>query len=551
MTKFMNRFILPKEWLKNFMNNDGKKNNNIGSIKNSVFLNTKKNRLKKDLDMEKIVVVVYEIMEAIIYLEFEIDYLIKIDYDSKNDSFDFNDINILDPSKFNRFDPDYKQIFIDQGYTEPHNSKKKINLFESTHELLNSKEDKKSDPNIRRVKSGKIRKINIKEDNKESNNLKGKKNNIKKIDTKNGIKNTEEENEENLDELCTGEKMHNISYNFTTSKKKEIKDDFIIINKNNNNIKDKEENIIKQINLKNEKEKEKEELEEDKIEENEIKEEFKNYFFNENQTMNNLTNYKGESIKPVGLINPSIYCFMICILQSLLSIPELNFFFLSKIYLFSGLFNKDNDLNLDKNNIEDNYPICTSYHTFIKIYLLSKKSYIQIPKNLFRICNKLLGGMRMHDSQEFFVCFLEALQQELNPPNKNKNKKTEKNKKNEISNKMDEKWIDYRKKNNSFIDSLFTGLMRSTVECKSCKHKSITYDPFIDLNISINKYKSLEKCLKQYFENEKIDCEYKCDNCKQISKVSIFIINYIFLIFYLGHKKIRYNDSTSYFNYSI
>jgi ubiquitin C-terminal hydrolase len=128
--------------------------------------------------------------------------------------------------------------------------------------------------------------------------------------------------------------------------------------------------------------------------------------------------------------------------------------------------------------------------------------------------------MRMHDSQEFFVCFLEAMQQELNPSNKDKNKKTEKNKKNEVINKMDEKWIDYRKKNNSFIDSLFTGLMRSTVECKSCKHISITYDPFIDLNVSINKYKNLEKCLKQYFEPEKIDCEYKCDNCKQISKVS-------------------------------
>jgi ubiquitin C-terminal hydrolase len=235
----------------------------------------------------------------------------------------------------------------------------------------------------------------------------------------------------------------------------------------------------------------------------------------------NLSNYKGESIKTVGLINPSIYCFMISILQSLISIPELNFFFLSKIYLISSLYNNDNNDNLDEDNLEDNYPICKSYQTFIKIYLLSKKNYIQIPRNLFRICNKLLGGMRMHDSQEFFVCFLEAMQQELNPQNKNKNKKIEKNKKEEeVANKMEEKWIAYRKKNNSFIDSLFTGLMRSTVECKSCKHRSITYDPFIDLNVSINKYKNLEKCLKQYFEPEKIDCEYKCDNCKQISKVS-------------------------------
>ena len=209
---------------------------------------------------------------------------------------------------------------------------------------------------------------------------------------------------------------------------------------------------------------------------------------------------------------------MICILQSLLSIPELNFFFLSKIYLLS------NNNNINKNISEDDYPICSSYQYFIKLYLLSKKNYIQINRNLFRICNKLLGGMHMHDCQEFFVCFLEAMQDELN--SLGKEKKIQKNKKNENPINMEEKWNEYRLKNNSFIDSMFTGLMRSTVECKNCKHKSITYDPFIDLNVSINKYKNLEKCLKQYFENEKIDCEYKCDNCKQISKVSINIYIY-------------------------
>jgi ubiquitin C-terminal hydrolase len=131
----------------------------------------------------------------------------------------------------------------------------------------------------------------------------------------------------------------------------------------------------------------------------------------------------------------------------------------------------------------------------------------------------------MHDCQEFFVCFLEALQEELN--NKEKLNIPEKA-------SMEQKWIIYRKVNNSFIDSIFTGLMRSCVQCKKCNFKSYTYDPFIDLSVSINKYKNLEKCLKQYFENEKIDCEYKCDNCKQISKVSINILNfYFFLKFYI------------------
>ena len=114
---------------------------------------------------------------------------------------------------------------------------------------------------------------------------------------------------------------------------------------------------------------------------------------------------------------------MISILQALISIPELNYFFLSKIYLLSSLYNnrKDSKINFDQDISEDDYPVCTSYQKFIKVYLLSKKNCINIPRILFHICNKLLGGMHMHDSQEFFVCFLEAMQEELNPSHKKKN----------------------------------------------------------------------------------------------------------------------------------
>ena len=185
----MNRFILPKEWLYNLMNSDDKNNKNVGIIKNAVFLNTKKNKLKKNLDFEKIIIVVYEIMENIIYLEYDIDYLIAIYYDSKNDSFDFDDIDIFLPSQFNQIDPIYEQIALDKGYFEPQNAKKVINILDSTHELLNSKEDKKDQPNIRRIKSGKIKKINLNEENKESIKLKGKRNNSKKNETKNDLKN--------------------------------------------------------------------------------------------------------------------------------------------------------------------------------------------------------------------------------------------------------------------------------------------------------------------------------------------------------------------------
>jgi len=327
--------------------------------------------------------------------------------------------------------------------------------------------------------------------------------NQKKREAKNN-KNPEDKNDENLDEFYPNENIHNNSYNF---KNKDV-DNLMILSHKSNKSPKKDNKDSKNKKEKNDEEDEHEydinEKEEDK------KEEHKIYFFNKYQITINLKDFKKETIEPIGLINPSIYCFMICILQSLLSIPELNYFFLSKIYLLSNKKESSED-----DNSNNDYIICNSFQNFIKQYLLSKKPHMQISRNLFRICNRLLGGMHMHDSQEFLVCFLEALQSELNPSIANEKK----NKKNENLNYI-EKWIEYRTKNNSFIDAMFTGLMRSTVECKKCKHNSITYDPFIDLNISINKYKDLEKCLKQFFEYEKIDCEYKCDNCKNISKAT-------------------------------
>ena len=521
VTKFTQRFIVPKEWFLNLMNSDDKSNINIKIIKNGILLDSKKNKLKKNLDLEKIVIIVYEIMEAIIDLKYDIDYLIIIEYDRDNKSFDFNEIDVIDPGIFYKINPNYEQQIIDKGYFEPHYSKKKINLGESTHELLNKKEENEEEQNM-----GNTKIININEENRENNKLRGKRNNVKKIESQNDLKNTDDENEENVDELFSNENMNNIGNNFQAENKKEINKDVILINKNsqskiNNNNNQKDEKGINHIN--------KIEKEEEHREKIEIEEEYKKYFFNKETTkMIDLSKFKGESIKPVGLINPSIYCFMISILQSLISIPELNFFFLSKLYLLSSAHNNPDDSNLDENDIEENYPICNSYQYLIKLYLLSKRNYIQIPSNLFRICNRLLGGMHMHDSQEFFVCFLEAIQDELNPSNKDKKKK--KIEKKEIT--MEEKWNEYRLKNNSFIDSVFTGLMRSTVECKTCQHRSITYDPFIDLNVSLNKYKNLEKCLKQYFEFEKIDCEYKCDNCKQISKVSKYLLYYYILFLF-------------------
>ena len=189
VTKFTQRFIVPKEWFLNLMNSDDKSNINIKIIKNGILLDSKKNKLKKNLDLEKIVIIVYEIMEAIIDLKYDIDYLIIIEYDRDNKSFDFNEIDVIDPGIFYKINPNYEQQIIDKGYFEPHYSKKKINLGESTHELLNKKEENEEEQKI-----GDTKIININEENRENNKLRGKRNNTKKIETQNDLKNTDDEN---------------------------------------------------------------------------------------------------------------------------------------------------------------------------------------------------------------------------------------------------------------------------------------------------------------------------------------------------------------------
>ena len=258
------------------------------SIKNSVFLNSKKSKLKNNLDMEKIVIIIYEIMENIINLEYDIDYIIIINYDSKTNSFNYNDVDIIDSNQFYQINPDYEQIDLDKGYFEPKNTKNKnnVNLAESTLELLNSKEENKNESNVRRIKSGKIRNISINGEYKESNKLRGKRTVNKKIEENKDLKNNGEEGEENIDELHSNEKIHNISYNFQ-KKKNEINNDLILLNQKNktkNNIKDIEgADYINELNKK--------EKEESNDEQLEINPEYKIYFFNEKQMIINKSKY--------------------------------------------------------------------------------------------------------------------------------------------------------------------------------------------------------------------------------------------------------------------
>jgi ubiquitin C-terminal hydrolase len=234
------------------------------------------------------------------------------------------------------------------------------------------------------------------------------------------------------------------------------------------------------------------------------------YYYNpENNKTFVLDSFEKKYLEPIGVNNKSIYCYMISCFQVLLSIPEMNYYFLYKKYKKS----------------EQRTLICDDYSEFISLYEYfqkNNKNQIDIPPSIYNICHSFLQKDVMNDCEEFFILFLKSMQEELNMKiNGNKI-----NNNNENKNDIEKMWNDYRKENDSFIDGLFTGLIRSTVICNKCQNEFYNYEPFMDLAVPIpNKNKSILNCLNIYFDCEYIDCNYHCEKCKFETNVSMIKYN--------------------------
>jgi len=218
-----------------------------------------------------------------------------------------------------------------------------------------------------------------------------------------------------------------------------------------------------------------------------------------------LNTLESTLLDPKGIYNPSVYCFMNTCMQCLVSIPELNSYFLTRTYKLDIKNNKD-------------ISGCEALFEFIMAYSTAERR-IKPPRSLYSVCHSFLEPQRQHDCQEFLRRFLSKLQEELNI----KRKYTFPDK---ISH--EKAWSIYREINPSIIDSLFTGLIRSSVYCNRCLFRSDTYDPFMDLSVPIHRKnrERLENCLENYFAKEFIDCEYKCSSCKKKTSVE-YIISYL------------------------
>lgn len=114
-----------------------------------------------------------------------------------------------------------------------------------------------------------------------------------------------------------------------------------------------------------------------------------------------------------------------------------------------------------------------------------------------------------------------------------------------------ENWWKYNiDRDNSIITDLFTGQLMNKLECQSCGYKSLAFDNFMDLSVSIPRkgiritgYIDLSECLKSFISPEKMEaCGFKCQICKKVDNFQKDMTIYRFPKILVIHLKRFYNS---------
>ncbi|XP_074775111.1 ubiquitin carboxyl-terminal hydrolase 42 isoform X2 [Athene noctua] len=127
-------------------------------------------------------------------------------------------------------------------------------------------------------------------------------------------------------------------------------------------------------------------------------------------------------------------------------------------------------------------------------------SPISVIKGLKRIGKNLHYGSQ-EDAHEFLNFVFDALQKScLNGSTK----------------------LDVSSQSTTLIHQIFGGYLRSRVKCLNCKAVSDTYEPFLDITLTIKGITTLTKALEEFVKPEQLDGEnsYKCSKCKKMVPAS-------------------------------
>lgn len=197
------------------------------------------------------------------------------------------------------------------------------------------------------------------------------------------------------------------------------------------------------------------------------------------------TQKSGKVLGTVGLSNLGNTCYMNSALQCVRSVEELTKYFLSGAG--HGELNYENPLG-------NNGQVAEAYSKLlVEIYKEPVPTSVT-PRNFKNIIGKhapSFSGYGQQDSQEFLGFLLDGLQEDLSRVKKKpyieKPDSTDEmvNNPEAIREMAAKVWDITKKRDDSVIADIFTGMYKSTLVCPVCSKVSITFDPFNNLTLQL------------------------------------------------------------------
>lgn len=210
----------------------------------------------------------------------------------------------------------------------------------------------------------------------------------------------------------------------------------------------------------------------------------------------------GRTIGCVGLQNLGNTCYMNSALQCVRSVEELTKYFLSR--------EAEKEINPD-NPLSHNGDVARAYGRLLQEIYKDPPPSSVAPRQFKGVIGRYapsFSGYGQQDSQEFLGFLLDGLQEDLNrikkKPYIEKPDSTDEMINNpEAIREMAEKvWDITKKRDDSVIADLFTGMYKSTLVCPVCAKVSITFDPFTNLTLPLPVANAWSRLVKYYPLND-------------------------------------------------